>query len=259
MSDLEINNLSENLTDLTLEDEDNFKIKDINGSMYILNIKIVEDNWIYLSIISLPLILQEIVLFLKTENIKCHKNVEGEGRIGSAMDEKMIKKILMKKFPENTIDQRARKFGDILIKDYNGVICPVNIKTSLGGSDNCFSRGGFVFALTDLNIDQIPGSMNLKIFKKLIDENRCDVPIKDYWFLCVDKKTSDVMIRGTKQIKHWKVNPHPSNTLQVDWAKEKQCEPVLRTGEEAYNFLIENGVKKSLIQFQNNLPNEWKI
>lgn len=207
----------------------------------------------------LPPILKQFQEYLQTKNIQCHENIEGEGRAASLIDEGTIKRTLMEKFPENTIDQPPRALGDILVKDSEGVIYPVNIKTSIGGTDNAFSRGGFVFALTRLNLDQIPSSMNLIKMKQLIDENRCDNPMKDYWFLCVDKKSSDVMIRGTKQIKHWKINPNPSNILQINWTKEKQCDPVLRTGEEAYNFLIEGGVKQSLIQFQNNLPNEWRI
>ena len=68
------------------------------------------------------------------------------------------------------------------------------------------------------------------------------------------------MIRGAKQIKHWVVNINPSNILQINWKLEKQCDPVLRTGEEAYNTLIENGVKESIVRFQKeSIPKEWRI
>lgn len=208
---------------------------------------------------TLPPILKEIEEFLQTKNIQCHENIEGEGRAASLMDEGIIKRLLIEKFPDNIIDQSARKLGDILIKDNDGVIYPVNIKTSLGGTDNCFSKGGFIFALTHLNLEQIPSSMNLKKMKNLIDDNRYDNPMKDYWFLCVDKKSSSVMIRGAKQINHWIININPSNILQINWTKEKQCEPVLRNGDDAYNVLIENGVKESIMRYQSeSIPEDWR-
>lgn len=211
-------------------------------------------------IMSLPPILKKIQEYMQSINIQCHENIEGEGRAASLMDEGNIKRLLIEKFPDNIIDQSARKLGDILVKDDNGLIYPINIKTSLGGTDNSFSKGGFVFALTTLHIEQIPLSMNLIKMKNLIDENRCDNKMKDYWFLCVDKKNCSVMIRGAKQIKHWVVNINPSNILQINWKLEKQCDPVLRTGEEAYNTLIENGVKESIIRFQKeSIPKEWRI
>ena len=176
------------------------------------------------------------------------------------MDEGIIKRLLIEKFPDNIINQNARKLGDILIKDNDGVIHPVNIKTSLGGTDNGFSKGGFVFALTHLNLEEIPSSMNLKKMKNLIDNNRCDNPMKDYWFLCVDKKSSSVMIRGAKQINHWVININPSNILQINWTKEKQCAPIIRNGDDAYNVLIENGVKESIMRYQaESIPEEWRI
>jgi hypothetical protein len=211
-------------------------------------------------IVDLPPILKKIQEYLQSINIQCHENIEGEGRAASLMDEGNIKRLLIEKFPDNIIDQNARKLGDILVKDDNEIIYPINIKTSLGGTDNSFSKGGFVFALTNLHIEQIPLSMNLIKMKNLIDENRCDSPMKDYWFLCVDKKTCSVMIRGAKQIKYWVVNINPSNILQINWKLEKQCDPVLRTGEEAYNTLIENGVKESILRFQKeSIPKEWRI
>ena len=208
----------------------------------------------------LPPILKEMEDHLKTKNIQCHENIEGEGRAASLMDEGTIKRLLMERFPENTIDQPPRMLGDIHVKDNEGEIYPLNIKTSLGGVDNAFSKGGFVFALTDLKVEQIPSSMNTKKMKELIDENRCDNPMKDYWFLCVDKRSSSVMIRGAKQINNWVVNINPSNILQINWKLEKQCDPITRKGDDAYNVLIEQGVKESIMRYQReSIPEEWRI
>ena len=67
------------------------------------------------------------------------------------------------------------------------------------------------------------------------------------------------MVIGAKQIKKWVVNINPSNVLQINWKKEKSCEPVGRTWDEAYKTIIEDGVIKSLRGFFGNIPNEWSI
>lgn len=207
---------------------------------------------------TLPHILTEIQKYLNSCDFKCQDDVEGEGRVASLMDEGKIKKLLKDTFPNNIIDQDPRMMGDILVKDDDGNIYPVNIKTTKGGTDNCFSKGGFVFALTNLPIEKIPKSMNLKKMNELIDDYRCDNPMKDYWFLCVDKESCTVMIRGTKQIKNWVVNINPSNILQINWKLEKQCDPVVRSGDESYDFLIENGVKTSVTRYhKESIPENW--
>ena len=44
---------------------------------------------------------------------------------------------------------------------------------------------------------------------------------------------------------------------KINWKKEKLCEPVGRTWDEAYETII-GGVKESLNRFWNNVPDEWK-
>ena len=146
----------------------------------------------------------------------------------------------------------------MVVLDYNmKTKYVVNIKTSIGSTDNCFSKIGVVYALTDLEPEDLPKSMNFTKFNDLIESNKKDIPEKDYWFLCVDKKdSSNVMVRGAKQITNWTVNINPSNILQVNWKKEKESEPTNRTWEEAYEVLV-GGVKKSLNGFISNIPNDW--
>jgi len=94
---------------------------------------------------------------------------------------------------------------------------------------------------------------------KLINEHKADIPGRDYYFLCIDKKdSSNVMVRGAKQIQNWVVNINPGNILQVNWKKEKKVEAVNRTWDEAYEVLI-GGVIKSLNGFWNNVPTDWKL
>ena len=106
------------------------------------------------------------------------------------------------------------------VLDYDGKTKHVvNIKTSIGSTDNATSKIGFLYALTDMEPEEMPGNMNWKKFIELLNERESDIPLKDYWFLCVDKKdSSNVLIRGAKQINCWKENANPANMLQIDWA-----------------------------------------
>ena len=206
-----------------------------------------------------PQILQDIAEYLKQHNIKISEAIEGEGRGGSLKDEGSVKNILWgSPYKKHVLDEKARKFGDMTVVDYDGAEYVVNIKTSIGSTDNCFSKAGFVYAFTSLSADKIPKAMNFETMISLIKDNKADIPKRDYYFLCVDKKdSSNVMVRGAKQIKNWVININPSNVLQVNWKKEKTCGPANRTWIEAYEVLI-NGAKESTFGFFRNLPQEWK-
>ena len=209
----------------------------------------------------IPEVLRDIWDWLETYQIQISDNIEGEGRGGSLKDEGSIKKALWNSpYKDRVFDEKLRKCSDISVLDYNNIdIYIVNIKTSLGGADNCFSKCGLVYALTDLRVDQLPSSMNFMKMNELIQKHKADIPGKDYWFLCVNKKnSSEIMIRGAKQIKNWVVNINPNNILQINWKKEKMCEPVDRTWIEAYETII-GGTIKSLNGFWKNVPDEWKM
>lgn len=211
--------------------------------------------------VGIPQILIDIQNYLKQTNIQISDKVEGEGRGGSLKDEGSIKRALMNHniFQHHIMDEKARKFGDMVVLDYDEKSkYVVNIKTSIGSTDNAFSKAGIVYALTDLPSESIPSAMNFAKMNELIDNHRANVPGRDYWFLCVDKKdSSNVMVRGAKQVRHWIVNINPSNVLQIDWKKEKKCLPVHRTWEESYDVLV-GGAKKSLKGFFDSLPQDWK-
>ena len=210
----------------------------------------------------IPKILKDIENYLKEYQIEIHENVEGEGRGGSLNDEGTVKKALREdtKLKQHILDVPPRGFGDMVVLDYDmETKYVVNIKTSIGSTDNCFSKIGTVYALTDLEAEDLPKSMNWLKFDELIENNKSDIPEKDYWFLCVDKKdSSNVMVRGAKQITNWTVNINPSNILQVNWKKEKESGPTNRTWEEAYEVLV-GGVKKSISGHFANIPKGYII
>jgi hypothetical protein len=208
-----------------------------------------------------PQILVDIVEFLVKKKVEISKAVEGEGRGGSLNDEGSIKKALMEepKFKGRISSEMARKAGDIIVLDYDGKTeYWVNIKTSLGGQDNSTSRVGFVYALTDIKIEDLPAKLTLREMEQLVENHKANIPFKDYWFLCVDKKDSTkVFVRGAKQIKNWYENPNPANFLQINWKKEKNSSPVNRTWEEAYDTLI-GGYQRCIRRFLENIPEKWR-
>lgn len=227
---------------------------DLNAThISIINTKMEQEN--------IPKILIDITNYLREKKIEISDKVEGEGRGGSLKDEGSIKRILFEHeiFKNHIIDEAARKFGDMIVLDYdNTTRHPVNIKTSIGSTDNCFSKAGIVYAFTSLHDTEIQKSMNFKKMNELIKTHGKDIPNRDYWFLCVDKNdSSNVLVRGAKQINNWTVNINPSNVLQINWTKEKSLPPKHRTYEEALNVIM-SGIKKSLQGFWANIPEEWK-
>ena len=140
-----------------------------------------------------PQILIDIVETLKVEKIKIAEKVEGEGRVASLSDEGTIIRFLQAHpiLGKYISSGETRAMGDMLVTDYNGVtIHPVNIKTSIGSSDNATSKGGILYALTNLRLDQIPFAMGWDKFYNLLDSHKADIEGKDYWFLSVDKNDS---------------------------------------------------------------------
>ena len=143
------------------------------------------------------------------------------------------------------------------VMDYDGETkYVVNIKTSIGSSDNATSKIGFLYALTDMEPEEMPGNMSWRKFMELLNSRKADIPTKDYWFLCVDKNdSSNVMIRGTKQINCWHENP--TNLLQIAWKNEKTLLAIERTYDEAYEVLV-GGIKRCLQKDYDRLPVELR-
>jgi len=209
----------------------------------------------------IPRVLEDICNKIRQEKITISESVEGEGRGGSLKDEGTIVRLLESdpKLGKHVLSEEARRFGDMTVLDYdNKTKYVVNIKTSIGSSDNATSKIGFLYALTDIEPEEMPKSMNWVKFMTLLKERQSDIPTKDYWFLCVDKKdSSNVMIRGAKQINCWTENANPSNMLQINWKKEKSLPPAKRTYDESYDVLV-GGIKRCIQKFNDNLPEDLR-
>jgi hypothetical protein len=195
-----------------------------------------------------PKILNDIVEALRKSNLKAVTE-NTEGRVNSKKDEDKIVAWLKKQpqFKDRIKEGVLRSFGDMNVIDYDGKAHIVNIKTSIGSSDNAFSKLGILWALTDLSLDDFS---NLKIANKISDSKFAELVVKhkkdtdrDYWFLSLDKKDfSHVMVRGVKQIVYWGKNP--TNNLQIQWSKEHTCEPNQKSFEETFHNIITDGAFK---------------
>ena len=193
-----------------------------------------------------PKILNDIVEALKKANLKAVTE-NAEGRVNSKKDEDKIIAWLQKqpKFKNRIKAGVLRGFSDIIVIDYDESEHMVNIKTSIGSSDNAFSKLGILWAFTDLTIEQyaeekISNKISDKKFAELIIKHKKETD-RDYWFLSLDKKDfSHVIVRGVKQITHWGKNP--TNNLQIAWSKEHESLPNTQSFEEVFNNVITNGV-----------------
>lgn len=192
-----------------------------------------------------PAILNDIVEALKKSNLRAVTE-NTEGRVNSKKDEDKIIAWLQKQpqFKDRIKEGVLRSFSDMIVVDDQGIEHVVNIKTSVGSSDNAFSKLGILWALTDLTIEDYK---KLKISNKISDTKFAELVIKhkketdrDYWFLSLDKNNfSHVMVRGVKQITHWGKNP--TNNLQIVWNKEHKCGPNTNTFDEVFYNVITDG------------------
>ena len=208
----------------------------------------------------IPKILNDVAEIISNEKIRISKAIEGESRVASLVDEgTVIRFLLTTNLSKYILSEKPRKFGDMIVLDYDGKTeYVVNIKTSIGSSDNATSKIGFLYAFTDMQVHELPIQMNWKKFWELIKSRKADIPNKDYWYLCVDKTdSSNVTIRGSKQINSWVENINPANLLQINWKKEKSLPPKIQTYDESYEVIV-NGIVRCIAKGINNLPKEWK-
>ena len=188
-----------------------------------------------------PQILNDIVEALKGAKLTAVTE-DDEGRVNSKKDELNVINWLMSQpqFQNNVRPIGLRQFGDMVVTDSQGEDHFVNIKTSIGSSDNAFSKVGFLWAFTDLTIDEMPSKISNKKWFELIVKHQADIN-RDYWFLSLDKSDmSHVIVRGVKQIQHWGRNP--TNNMQIAWSKEHQSELKAFTFEQAWQNVIVDGV-----------------
>ena len=173
----------------------------------------------------LPIILYTIQKYLKLCEFICSKK-QKDGRNNSYTDEDNIIKLLVKQYENRIRIGEIRMWYDFLIHDYVYGWLPVNIKTTnMNTHDNTGNLAMCVYSYTDekldLNKKYNNGNMADLLIKKIIENKLNKIPKKDYYFLVIDKHTSNIYINSLQGIK--KLTPNINNLpFQICWAKNKK-------------------------------------
>ncbi len=197
-------------------------------------------------------IFDDILNVIKNSNLVAESH--RDGRTGSVIDEENIIILLKKELGDYIEEVGARSSEDIIAIDpETKKKHHINIKTSeRKSSDNAYTSLGLLHAFTDISTEELAnGSLGGKYDKRISDkdfqtllEQRKKDTDRDYYFLNLDKMdmTRNPLIRGLKEIEHWKFNA--KNNLQIDWGKESRSKGKKRSFEKAYQDIIVNGVYK---------------
>ena len=199
----------------------------------------------------LPNALYSIQNHLKKNTINMCKTTD-DGRINSCMDEDEIIKILLETYSNRIFKPKARMWYDILVKDFQYGMLPVNIKsTTTLTSDNTGNLAMCVHAYTNQELHLYESYQNGQMSKILIEKlNQKEFNLqskKDYYFIVVNKTNcDDIIVNSVKGLVD--LTPNINNLpFQIMWNKNR-------------NFTyqkIEKNIKQLLDAFQKPKPS-WK-
>lgn len=149
-------------------------------------------------------------------------NVDGDGRLISAIMEKTFLDKLesgIHEINENIkiVRPAIRHWYDIMIDNI-----PVNLKITMGGSDNAFNKTAIAYTILGYEANS---SHNLgfskwyDFIKKHYDSNMARTPHKEYHYLVVHKNDpTKLLFKSILDINTYRTNP--SNILQIKWKHE---------------------------------------
>lgn len=153
-----------------------------------------------------------------------------DGRITSAINERVIVDLLLKQYPDHVRDAPQRYWYDIKVLVHEEWM-PVNIKiTSMTSADNAGSYPMCAWAYTsmDMDIDTLYQA-DMKLMKSLlqhISEGRYNYSTRDYYFLVVNKKNNkDIFINSLKGLTILTKNKN-NLPFQISWKKNKVYNPL---------------------------------
>lgn len=143
----------------------------------------------------------------------------GDGRITSAVKEKDYLDELEVKLKEIDPDTLFERPPDRFWYDVRINKIPINLKLTMGGTDNVFNKKSIIYTLT--GDDSATGNMNFNDwYKKLLHGKMKEERDRstEYHFLVVNKETSEVLLKSILDIHTFKSNP--CNDLQINWKNE---------------------------------------
>jgi hypothetical protein len=142
-----------------------------------------------------------------------------DGRIVSALDEKDILIRLRNKLLELHPDMKItipkhRYWYDIMIDKI-----PINLKLTIGGTDNAFNKNAILFSLTGRVEETNCGSFD-RLFRKLqeykLKATRNE--LTEYHYLVINKRTGQFLLKSIFDLYGYVANP--CNILQINWRNE---------------------------------------
>ena len=199
----------------------------------------------------LPFILYKVQKYLKSKKY-VFSNQNNDGRINSSLDEDEIIKLLMEKFNNVIKIPKTRMWYDILLLDKTYGWLPINIKTTtMMTSDNTGNLTMCVYSYTDiqlsLDLSYENGNMAVILFNKLSKRKYNRKLHKDYYFIVLNKNSSDdIIINSIKGLISLTANVN-NLPFQVCWNKNR-----------VYHYdTIENKVSMFIKCMQKPKPS-WK-
>lgn len=194
-----------------------------------------------------PQELIDAVAYLNEQNLQA-SNRNTDGRFNSIDDEKTIVKSLLEEYKENNVEAEDRKWFDHSLFNYY-----IQIKSSdveKGASDNFNSKEAILYALTDMTVEEIDKVRSWPAFEHALLTRRCDYNDRDVYIFIMDKKSGRVYLNSLKSLNVLTANGN-NLPFQIKW--KENLTPVVRSGEEAYNF-ITSKYKESVEKKLNHHP-----
>jgi hypothetical protein len=157
-------------------------------------------------------------------NINLTYSAEGDGRITSAVKETEYLDALERGLQAHVADSEFAPFQIGRPKDrfwYDIKIneIPINLKLTMGGTDNAFNKIAILFTIS--GEENLKKNMNYNTWFSLIQKCR-KKEVRDhateYHYLVVDKHSGQVLLKSILDIHTYKTNP--CNILQINWAHE---------------------------------------
>ena len=164
----------------------------------------------------------EICHAIKTTCAKINLSyaTHSDGRLASAMKEgeylAALEAGLKASYPSLVFEHQPQ---DRWWWDFRVNRVPINLKLTVGGTDNAFNKNAIYYTLTGTELDK--KNMNFNQFWKSIAsaEKKTDRdPMTEYHYLAVNKANGEVLLKSILDIHSYKSNP--CNILQINWANE---------------------------------------
>ena len=168
-----------------------------------------------------------------------------DGRVNSIDDEASIIALLKTLYGDDVEEPKARHWWDVKIFGH-----PVQIKSSsFAGADNFSSKAAILYALTQLDEEQVQVKSWRQFEEALLgtathDNNR------DYFIITLNKTDGKVYLTSLKTLN--KLQPNGNNLpFQINW--KQNTTSVTRTHTEAYHFIVD-AYKASVTKKINTHP-----